>query len=203
MTLIVVDQFRTTADSYATFTHPDGEVTTTVDYCKIHSLPQPIHHEFGQSFNTIAFTGDAVGFWNVYGALLTTIALHDLRVTDDDLVALAVEHAGECSATEIIIPCPSAVLVLAFGDGAVPTIEYRPGAVHCFGGAYQPAVFDDENETRAWFSIFIDTKRAGRLDGDRIHFLRHDSDQIKTDTVMPASKAKKFKSRFPFRRRAA
>ena len=208
MTLIVVDQFRTTADAYAEVTDEHGEVTVQ-DYQKIQVLPRPIEFKDDFSFNTITFTGDAQAFWAFYEKLLevmTTASFDERLLTVDDCMAVARKIEAK-SRTRVIVPCPSSVVVIEIHPRS-PTAQHTPvkvhrqeGAVHAFGSDYdQPT---DGEECRAWFSIFIDAKRAGKLKGDKVHFMAHQSTMVKEDTVLPPSKAKKMKSRFPFRRRYA
>lgn len=201
MTLLVVDQFRTTADSYAVITDHDTQETYYSEWCKIATMPGVIKHEYGHSFDTLAFVGDATAF-SRYRDILThrfeQLPADSLVLPDDILVETATA-IGDCGYTQVVIPCSSAVLVVSFGDGETPELEYRTGAVHAFGSDYDR--ISEEPETRAWFSIFIDAKRANRLMGDQIHFKSHTDLEIKTDTLKPASKVKRFRSRSPFKRR--
>ncbi len=202
MTLIVVDQFRTTVDSHALVTDERTGDKSHEPYMKLRRLVAPIRHEFGRTFQTITVAGDAGGFELFLHKLnkeLTMAEEADSGVTDTDLVRIASEVKSP-RPTIAIIPSPCAVLVVTFGGGKPVEVEYRPGAVHGFGSDYEP-IPGEEEETRAWFSIFIDAKRAGKLKDDTIHFMAHDSDTVHTDTLKPAHKAKKFRSRFPFRRR--
>lgn len=204
MTLIVVDQFRTTVDSHALVTDEKTGDKSHEPYMKLRRLVAPIKHEYGQTFRTITVTGDAGGFelfLHFLNKELKSAEESGEAVTDTDLVRIASE-VKNTKRTVAIIPCPSAVLVVTFGDGNPVEVEYRPGAVHGFGSDYE-SIPGETEETRAWFSIFIDAKRAGRLKDDTVHFLAHDGDTIHTDTLKPAHKAKKYRSRFPFRRRVS
>lgn len=195
MTLVVVDQFRTTADSYATETNEHGQ-TIHSGFPKIVRTPKPILYRRAKatSFNTVAFSGSATTFvsaWDIINKKL----LGDETIDEYQLVELTRHVVG--NPVLIIFPFPNAVLTLEVGDGE-PKVKWREGSVHAFGGSYvEPA--HGQPEYRTWYSIFYDAWDAGRLPGPDLHFTHHEGTGVAVnDNLKPEATVKRVRRRFPW-----
>jgi hypothetical protein len=188
MTLIVIDQFRTTADSYATVTETDGTVRVEEHFPKIFKLTGPVVFGFGEleSFYTLAFCGDAHSFYAFYQAF-QPLLLKQGRMTASTLLELA--EGIEGNRCMVIVPFENAVLTTTFGGGLPVEQHYHEGSVFAFGSAYLPDPFLPV-ETRAWFSIFQDAVTTDRLPGNDLHFLAHNREVLPAeatrDTLLPS-----------------
>lgn len=200
MTLIVVDQHRTTADSYAT-QHEGDKTTVHNDFPKILRMKAPLHYRPGgyTSFHTVAYCGSAntfVAFWK----RIDEQQSEGVVLSELDLLQAAQELNGE--PCQVIFPFSNAVLVLMVGNGHAE-VEWREGSVHAFGGSYvEPA--HGQEEYRTWYSIFYDAWDAGKLPGQDIHFMSHVGEgKAISDTMKPESTVKRIRRRMPWRQRVS
>lgn len=204
MTLIVVDQFRTTADSYAVETNDQGE-TVHADFPKILRMPNKVlytRHNV-ESFNTVAFAGSATTFVPLWEMLLEEMR-QSQGLTELDLRVLCDMWEGE--PVLLIFPFSNACLTVLAGDKQPPVINWYEGSVHAFGSGYlEPHGGGDEY--RSWYSIFYNAWDAGVIHGPAIHFLAHEGmTQAKADCLKPEATIKRVKRRLPWgnnRRRTA
>lgn len=185
MTLIVIDQYRTTADTYCRVTDAQGSVEVQDDYPKVFQMPYRVRLDDGtETFTTVAFCGDPRTFTELYqqfpsGEAGSVVDLNDL------LAITATHNPGD---GRVLIPRPNGVLVLPFSGGAFLAPESREGEIFAFGSAYSftPNPYTQE-EGRVWYSIFLDAIHAGDLPGDHITFLPHSEHSIEGRTALEGS----------------
>lgn len=199
MTLIVVDQFRTTADSYATEMHA-GKETLHKDFPKILRLSHPIHYtQVGyESHMSVAFCGSANTFV-AYWTLVHDAQEEDGILDENDLEMLAGHIKGDPCL--VIFPFSNAVLTLMVGNGR-PQVTWQEGAVHAFGSGYVESALSP-SEYRSWYSIFFDALDAGKIPGTDIHFLTHTGSEKEAtqDSLKPEAAVKRVRRRLPWRQR--
>ena len=195
MTLIVVDQFRTTADSYAIEVDSSGRETVHDGFPKIIRMAGTVSHQGLLSFTTVAYCGSAVTFlplWEKIDAQMERIG----TLTKDDLVRLCDGFHGDY--VQLIFPFPNGVLTVVAGEQEPAHVEWYEGAVHAFGSAYESVV----NEYRSWYSIFFDALERQAIPGPDIHFMAHQNvynrEGPKKDSLKSEREAKKVRRRFPW-----
>lgn len=194
MTLIVVDQFRTTADSYAVETTEFGDTVHT-GFPKILKMPHQVVHGKERSFRTVAFAGSATTFvtlWEMLLGVMYTKGQLDVDTLD--------EH---CSGYPgglvlLIFPFSNACMTVLAGENAPAEIHWHEGSVHAFGSGYMEP-HGDVVEYRSWYSIFYDAWDAGRIHGTDIHFLAHEGmSEAKEDKLKPETTVKRVRRRLPW-----
>jgi len=201
MTLIVVDQFRTTADSYAV-EHKGDTQTIHKDFPKVLRMVMPIHYtQVGyESHRTVAYCGNAQTFVHFWREVVDA-QTRDGIIDEHDLELIASQiHGDPC---QVIIPFSNAVLTLLVGRER-PQVEWREGPIHAFGSGYvEPAHV--VNEYRSWYSIFFDALDAGKIAGTDIHFLSHQGEEKEAiqDSLKPESTVKRVRRRMPWRQRVS
>lgn len=196
MTLIVVDQFRTTADSYAVESSDQGETVHT-GFPKILCMPGRIRYDTKDvySFHTVAFAGSATTFVPLWEMLLEKMHVYD-DLNERKLKALCDGYPGE--KVLLIFPFSNACLTVLVGEEETTVFEWREGSVHAFGSGYlEPHAGTDEY--RSWYSIFYNAWDAGKIHGPDIHFMAHEGmAQAKEDTLKPETTVKRVKRRLPW-----
>lgn len=191
MTLLVVDHFRMTADSYATVTEEDGSVRYENDFPKLFVLHGPLRFSGMESHPRLGFTGDAHTFLEFF----KNLPYQDGGIQHDQLLAHARTIRGR--ETMVVIPFPGAVYTLQLGSEEVSE-TYQEGEVFAFGSAYAGVPYD-RFEYRAWFSIFRESIDLGLLPGPELHFLHHRADQSAPIKDTLRTKTRPL-TRFPFAR---
>lgn len=191
MTLLVVDQFRMVADSYAEVTDTQGETRIERDFPKMVTTHYQVFHAGEESFASMGFCGDAATFVEFIGRLKDRPDL----VTSDYLSQIADTHMREYNRCLVVIPFPNAVLSIHMGGSQDVLVEYFEGATHAFGAGYeytQPP--GGMEEMRAWFSVFYQAIENGGVPGRDVHYLEHTTSleprEPTEETLEPARKCR-------------
>lgn len=196
MTLITIDQFRVTADSYAV-EDDHGKKTVIESFPKILRTPDRIIYtkEDRQSFKTVAFCGSATTFVPLWETLSAEMERRR-GLTEHDVKRLCDKCPGE--AVLLIFPFSNACLTVLAGQAAPAVVNWYEGDIHAFGDGYVKP-FDGAVEYRSWYSIFFNAWDAGTIHGPAIHFLPHQNqDEPIKDTLKPESTVKKVRRRLPW-----
>lgn len=194
MSLVVVDQFRMTADSYVTHLVNETEKGHS-GYRKIHALEGQVRYEDRLSYCSVSFIGDADVFEMFHERLKT--ALYPSRPLDAQRLTHMVQGLPEQRCT-IIFPFENAALRLVIDPNAAPCLMLDEGSVLGYGSAYTPQYDPVMGEYRAWFAIFLDAVREGTLPGNDVHFATHNNDPntktiVRDDTLVPSNVVNRMK----------
>lgn len=181
MTLIVVDKYRTWADSYARVTDENGTHWES-NFPKVFPMNGRVEVESHLSYTTVAFCGDAHGFLAFYEKLEDALN-QSPTLTGETLLELSADYQGR--PVLVIMPSKGAVIALHLGGDAGPVLEVRKGETQVFGGDYHPNR-SVACEDQAWFSIYQDAINAGLLPGPDVHFRVHKTVVDSTEAI-PAS----------------
>lgn len=187
MTLIVVDRFSVSTDVWARISESNGTIRNSDGFRKIFKAKIKNDTEASHltPLNCIAFTGDAVSFYEWMVDITTNEPVLSLK----HLIETANRIGGEF---RIIIPAEEGAIQINNSNGIVAVVDYRfteKDNIFVFGGVHP---VPNHGMNASWFEPFLQAHAAGKLQSTEVERFFYAEGEVKKDKVLVGEEAKKY-----------